>query len=137
MCHIYEYQLFDACCVFFSSFKFDRIYYNITETLKNRYNSNFNLIYVSADHTPIYEDPVYNNKIIIENKHDCSTNNWHTEGELPDQVDSCTYELSEFNEIYKIDNLLPGTSYQFKIEIANAFGISDAFISDLIESKLI
>jgi hypothetical protein len=51
------------------------------------------------------------------------------------QKDWCVGVLEDFKDTYAIENLLPDTSYQFKIEVSNSYGQYYSLITEEIKGK--
>lgn len=51
------------------------------------------------------------------------------------QKDWCVGVLEDFKDTYVIENLLPDTSYQFKIEVSNSYGQYYSLITEEIKGK--
>ena len=47
----------------------------------------------------------------------------------------CSDVLQEYADTYRFDGLVPTTTYQFKVQVANAFGKSVPVITDPITGK--
>jgi hypothetical protein len=127
--------MYDDSCNLFSTSKIESYYKYLIDTYKNRSNVNFNLIHLlqgnilSLLHEDVYSS---NSTILIDKKTYPECESKPTAFFFTEEL-HCSDELQEFTDNYVFDNLFPATSYQFKIEVASAFGKSDPFVTDAIE----
>ncbi len=135
-CKSYEYLIYDDSCNLYSTSEVESQYEKLIDSLKKKSNSSFNLIHLLRGNilSLMQEDSNLNNKIMIDKKIYPECEPKPAKFLYTEEI-HCNDELNDFNETYIMDNLSPATNYQFKIEVANAFGKSAAFITDQIEGK--
>jgi hypothetical protein len=137
-CKSYEYLMYDDSCNLYSNSKVESYYKSLIDKLKRSSSpdSNFNLIHLLQENlmSVLQESSTFNNTMLIDKKlyPECEpkTNVFFLTEEL-----HCSDELADFTETYVLENLVPTTRYQFRVEVASAFGKSDSILSKEIESK--
>lgn len=134
-CKSYEYFMYDDSCNLFSNRNMDNYYKTLIDRIKqSNSDSNFNLIHLLQGDllNKLEENLNFNNSIVIDKKvyPDCESK--PMSADLGEEL-HCRDDLADFNEIYELDDLVPLTSYQFRLEVANAFGKSLPILSEIIE----
>lgn len=132
-CHSYEHLVLENSCDFFSSQGVEAYYNSLIEQVRNRTNSNFNLLHLLRGNilTVLQEDLSWTNKMLLADTKSIATSECesrHSTAEI-----HCSDQLFDFEENYVFQNLTPGTKYQFKVQVVNAFGKSDAFITEVVD----
>jgi hypothetical protein len=134
-CKSYEYLMYDDSCNLYSSSKVESYYKSLIDKYKSS-SSDFNLIHLLQENlmSVLQESSTFNNTLLVDKKlyPECEpkTNVFFLTEEL-----HCSDELADFADTYVLENLVPTTKYQFRVEVANAFGKSDSFLTKEIESK--
>ena len=133
-CKSYEYLMYEDSCNLFSNSKVESYYKNVIDKLKTQSSSSFNLIHLLQANilSLLQEDSYLNNSLLIDKKTYPECEPKPTAFFLTEEL-HCSDELADYTDTYTIENLTPSTSYQFRIEIANAFGKSDSYLTDRIE----
>lgn len=135
-CKQYEHLTYDDSCNLYSTSEVESYYEKLMDDLKKKSNSTFNLIHLLRGNilSLVQEDSSLNNKILTEKKiyPECEPKPAKL---LHSEEIYCNDELNDFKDTYTFENLSPATNYQFKIEVANAFGKSSSFITEQIEGK--
>jgi hypothetical protein len=133
-CKQYEHLTYDDSCNLYSTSEVESYYEKLMDDLKKKSNSTFNLIHLLRGNilSLVQEDSSLNNKILTEKKiyPECEPKPSKL---LHSEEIYCNDELNDFKDTYIFENLSPATNYQFKIEVANAFGKSSSFITEQIE----
>ncbi|CAF0715506.1 unnamed protein product [Brachionus calyciflorus] len=132
-CKSYEYLMYDDSCNFYTNTEIDSFYSKIVDRIEQKNsNLNFDLIHLRDDAPKtLEEDLIYNYTILIDKKSYFTCEN-RTANSFSEEF-YCRDKLADFKETYIMENLSPLTSYQFRIEVANAFGISQAIFTDMIQ----
>lgn len=132
-CQSYEHLVLENSCNFYSSQEIETYYNNLIEEIKNQSNSNFNLLHLLRGNilTVLDEDLSWSNRMHLADTKSITTTECesrHSTAEI-----HCSDQLSNFTKNYAFDNLVPGSSYQFKIQVTNAFGQSQSVITEVVE----
>lgn len=134
-CQSYEYLVYEESCNLYSNSKVETYYKNLMDKFKKlSTGSNFNLIHLLQANlvSLVQVDPNSNSTKLVDKKYypEC-------EPKLTAEYDDvrCSDELAEFTDTYVLEDLIPSARYQFRVGVANAFGVSDSFLSPEIESK--
>lgn len=154
-CRSYEYLMYDDSCNFFSDKSTDDYYKGLIDRLKNSSASTsftFNLIHLlQADLLNMIEEKVnrcrgsqclgsnligwtikeFANITLVDQKRypSCqpSVNNSD-----PDEL-KCSDQLADFTNPYVLNDLIPLTNYQFRVEVVTPFGISRAYLTESVQ----
>lgn len=134
-CKSYEYLMFDGSCNLYSNSKVESYYANLLDKFKNSVkNSNFNLIHLLQANiiSVLEENSAFNNTVLIDKKLYPECEPKPSAYFLNEEL-HCSDEVAEFTDTYVLDNLIPSTRYQFRVEVANAFGRSESVLTKEIE----
>ncbi len=128
-CHSYEHLVLENSCDFFSSQTVESYYNNLIDLVRNRSSSSFNLLHLLRGNilSVLQEELTWTNKMLLADTKSIATSECesrHSTAEI-----HCSDQLFDFEENYTFYNLTPGTSYQFKVQVSNAFGRSDSFVT--------
>jgi hypothetical protein len=132
-CRYYEHLVLENSCNFYSSQGVETYYNNLIEKIKKKSNSNFNMLHLLRGNilTVLDEDLTLSNRMYVADTK--SIANTECESRHSTAEIHCSDQLSDFSDNYVFYNLVPGTSYQFKIQVTNAFGQSQSIITELFE----
>lgn len=132
LCKSYEYLSYKDNCNLYTTPEVKSYYFETIEKLKQlNIESNLNLVYLNNDlSSTIKEDQLYNYTILIDKKSYSYCEN-RTSYSFNDES-YCNDEIADFKDTYTMDNLIPLTSYQFRIEITNIFGISRPYYTEIV-----
>ena len=131
--------MYDDSCNLYSSSKVETYYKSLIDKYKSSSasSSDFNLIHLLQENvmSVLQESSTFNNTLLVDKKlyPECEpkSNVFFLTEEL-----HCSDELADYVDTYVLENLVPTTKYQFRVEVANAFGKSDSILSKEIESKI-
>ena len=127
--------MYDDSCNLFSNSKVESYYRNLIDKLKkNSPSSNFNLIHLLQANilSLLKENFNLNNTMLVDKKTYPECEPKPTAFFLTEEL-HCSDEIAEFTDTYVLENLVPSTRYQFRIEIANPFGRSESFLTEEIQ----
>lgn len=132
LCKSYEYLNYKDNCNLYTTPEVKSFYSETIDRLKQlSLGSNLNLVYFYNDlSSTIKEDELYNYTILIDKKSYSYCEN-QTSYSF-NQESYCNDEIADFKNTYTMDNLIPLTNYQFRIEITNIFGISRPYFTEII-----
>jgi hypothetical protein len=142
-CKSYEYLMYDDSCNFYSNSKIDNFYKNLIEKLKKSSSSSsststsnnlsFNLMHLlQADFFNLVEEHALTKVTILDRKAYAGCEPKPSDNVLEDEM-NCSDQLADYMPTYTLDNLVPATDYQFRVEIASPFGLSKTYYSESIQ----
>lgn len=124
--------MYDDSCNFYSTPRIETFYDQIINKLKDQNSgTNLNLFQMHNDVTRTIEEQLYNFTVLVDKKSNSLCEN-RTVNSFNEES-YCRDEIADFKETYIMDNLIPLTSYQFRIEITSAFGISRPYFSEIVK----
>ena len=126
--------MYDDSCNLFSNTKVENYYKTLIDKLKTSAKSSFNLIHLLQANilSLLQENLNINSSILIDKKSYPECEPKPTAFFLTEEL-HCSDETAEYTDTYVFENLIPSTTYQFRIEVANAFGKSATILTDRIE----
>ena len=124
--------MFDDSCNLYSSASLEDHYRQLIEKLKG--NSDFELMHLLQANvfSLLQEDQLLNNSLLVDKKTypDCEprSNSFYLNEDL-----HCSDELADYSDTYEFEHLVPLTTYQFRVEVVNAFGKSDSLLTEPLD----
>lgn len=134
-CQSYEHLVLENSCDLFSSPTVETYYNDLIKQVRNRSSSDFNLLHLLRGNilSVLQENlSLVNKRFLSDTKSIART---ECESRLTTAEIHCNDELFNFNETYTFQNLTPGTTYQFKLQVSNVFGKSNYFVTKNIEGE--
>ena len=149
-CKSYEYLMYDDSCNFFSSSTVETYYKNLMSILKNRNHRepggtdeattqpSFDLLHLLQGNilSVLQESMHLNNTVVIDKKNYPECEAKPSALAFTEEM-HCSDELNDYADTYTFDALLPGTSYQFKFQVAGPLGLSEPVVTGMIDGKAI
>lgn len=140
-CKSYEYAMYDDSCYLYSNSQIENQYRKLIDSLKNistwsetrSLPVTFNLINLLQEyHYNLAEDNLFANVTLLDKKKYPGCEPKPSQTLFDDELD-CSDQLAEFNQTYTMRDLLPATSYQFRVELASAFGVSATRFTESVQ----
>ncbi|RNA43470.1 hypothetical protein BpHYR1_047388, partial [Brachionus plicatilis] len=133
LCQSYEYLLYDDSCNFYSTPKVEAFYHETIDKIKKvNIGSDMMLVHMQEDGPRALEEAqLYNFTILMDKK-----SYFYCENRIANSFNEenyCRDEIPDFKETYTMENLTPLTTYQFRIEVTNAFGVSKPVFSEIMQ----
>ena len=138
-CKSYEYLVLDNTCDFYSTPTVESFYNALIEEIRNRSKADFNLLHLLRGNilSVLQENMSMSNKMLLVDSKPIAHPECEHRQDLSSGEIHCNDQLFDFSDNYLFRGVVPGYTYQFKLQVSSAFGLSDNYITKQIESNYI